>query len=74
MLSSLTPEYAAQFYDPSRSTPRVCISQLFDGLIRLDVLIEPQHIPGIVLFLDLHQPSIVGRYAALTSSLLVSPN
>ena len=44
---------------PSRSTPHVCISQLFDGLIRLDVLIEPQHIPGIVLFLDLHQSSVV---------------
>jgi hypothetical protein len=29
------------------------------GPIRLDVLVEPQDILGIVLFLDLHQASVV---------------
>ena len=29
------------------------------GLMRLDVLVEPQHILGVVLFLDLHQASVV---------------
>src|SRR5712692_6154403 len=45
---------------PTRSASAAkCVSQSFDCLVRLDVLVEPQHIPGVVLFLDLHQSSVV---------------
>jgi hypothetical protein len=38
------------------------------------VLVEPQHIRGVVLFLDLHQASVVRPVSRPDRSSLVSPS
>jgi hypothetical protein len=50
---------AFQLADCRASPPRVQMSLMIGEAIRLDILVEPQQVRGVVLFLDLDQASIV---------------
>ena len=49
-------------------------NELVGRLIRLDVLVDPQHVFGIILFLDLYQTGVVRTVRCSDRISLVSPN